>query len=416
MRRRVKADSAATSQQLRPSRGKIRILTIIGRLNIGGPAIQVASITEHFNRGEFECLLVAGRLLRNEGDMSYLAEEHGVKPLFIRSLSRDINPLRDIVAFLKILGIILKFRPHIVHTHTAKSGTLGRVAGFLAGVPAIVHTFHGHTLRHYFGKIKTKIFSSIERLLARITDAVITTSPSLCRDLVKTLRIVPVNKGKVIWFGIDLAPFLSSEKEAGRIRSELSIPRDAPVVTIVARLCPIKDHALFLRSAAVLLCQKPDAHFLIVGDGELRAGLERLSSELGIGDNVHFLGWRRDLAAIYADSTVAAITSLNEATTVTLIEAMACRKPVVATAVGGVPDIFPGKKRAGHLIHARTGILVDSRSPEVFAEAVLALVNDEPLRERMGRAGREFAKGNLSMEKSLEGHESLYRHLLRRRS
>lgn len=374
---------------------RIRVLIIIARLNIGGSAIQALSIAHHFNRGGFKSLLVVGRPLPQEGDMNYLAEDLQVKPLLIRSLSRNINPLGDFFAFLRILYIILKFRPDIVHTHTAKGGALGRLAAFLAGVPAIVHTFHGHTLRSYFGKSKTKIFSSIERFLSRITDTVVTISPSQHRDLVKVLKVIPKKRAAVIRFGIDIAPFLGTEKETGRIRSELSIPQDAPVVTIVGRLYPVKDHALFLRSSATLLQRRKDPHFLVVGDGELRAELERLCAELGITGSVRFLGWRRDLPAIYADSDIIAVTSLNEGTPVSLIEGMACGKPIVATAVGGVPDLFPGKEGAGPIIFARTGILVDSRDPELFKEALLALISNGALRKKNGKCGQRVCQRQL---------------------
>ena len=394
---------------------KIRVLIIIARLNIGGPAIQALKVAHHFNRGGFKSLLVVGRPLPLEGDMTYLAESLKVKPVLIRSLSREINPLRDFLSFLRILYITFKFRPDIVHTHTAKAGALGRFAAFIAGVPALVHTFHGHTLSRYFGKGKTKIFSSIERFLSRITDTVITISPSQHRDLVETMRIVPRKRAAVIRFGLDIAPFLRNEKEAGRIRSEFSIPREAPVVTIVGRLYPVKDQALFLRCAGALLRRRKDVHFLVVGDGELRAELENLCAQLGIASSVHFLGWRRDLPAIYADSDIVAITSLNEGTPVSLLEAMACAKPIVATAVGGVPDLFPEKEGTGPIIFARTGILVDSRSPETFADALLTLINNDAMRKKMGSAGREFVRENFSEERFLTDLEALYRRILRRR-
>jgi glycosyltransferase involved in cell wall biosynthesis len=393
---------------------KIRVLIIIARLNIGGPAIQALKIAHHFNCGGFESLLLVGCPLPQEGDMSYLAENLKVKPILVHSLSRNINPLRDFLAFLRILAIILKFRPDIVHTHTAKAGALGRFAAFVAGVPGIVHTFHGHTLRAYFGKTRTKIFSSIERFLSRITDAVVTISPSQYRDLVEVLKIVPRKRAAVVRFGVDLAPFLEIGRAGGRIRDEFSIPHDAPVVAIVGRLYPVKDHSLFLLSAAALVRRRKDAHFLVVGDGELRAELEELCGKLGITGSVHFLGWRRDLPAIYADSDIVAVTSLNEGTPVSLLEAMACAKPVVATAVGGVPDLFPGKEGTGRIIFARTGVLVESRNPETFAEALLSLINNSAMRKKMESAGKEFVRENFSEQRFLTELEGLYRKVLRR--
>lgn len=396
------------------NRRKIRVLSIITRLNIGGAAIRVLTAAEHFNRRGFECLVVAGSLYEGEGDMAYLAGELGLKPVFVRSMCRDVSPLKDLIALVRIIGIILRFRPHIVHTHTAKAGMLGRIAGVVTGVPVIVHTFHGHSLRHYFGRVKNRIFTSIERLIAHLTDRIIVYSPSQCTDLVSVLKVIPKRKAVVIWFGIDLSPFLSCEEEVGRIRSELTIKESAPVVTIVARLTPVKDHALFLRAAAAVVRRIPDARFLIVGDGELRVELEQLTARLGVEKNVHFLGWRRDITAIYADSTIVAISSLNEATTLTLIEAMASRKPIVATAIGGVPDLFPEKRMSGNTIHASTGVLVDSRNPEDFAEALLTIIEDEELQNEMGARGREFAKEHLSREKFLKDLESVYMSLSRR--
>ena len=382
---------------------KTKILRIIARLNIGGPAIHTILLTEGLDKIRFESLLVAGVVSEGEGDMSYFASECGVKPIVIPGLGRKISWKDDLTALYKLFRLIKTEKPEILHTHTAKAGTLGRVAAILSGVPHIFHTFHGHVLHSYFGKFKTKIFILIERLLARFTDKIVVVSPLQYRELCHQIKVAPPEKFAIIPLGFDLTQFLNSEVHRGKLRRELHISDDTLLVGIVGRLTAIKNHALFLRSAARVLKKVENVRFLIVGDGELAVELKELVNKLQIQDKVIFLGWRDDMPVIYADLDLVALTSLNEGTPVSLIEAMASAKAVVATEVGGVPDI---------VFNGQTGILVPSGDEEKLSKAIVDLLGDAEKRRNLGERGREFVKGKFTKERLFADMARLYESLV----
>jgi glycosyltransferase involved in cell wall biosynthesis len=322
-----------------------KIVRIIARLNIGGPAIHTVLTTAGLEPMGFETTLVTGQPGPTEGDMSYFAYEHGVDPMVIEELGRAISPFDDLRAFARLVAFLRRERPDIVHTHTAKAGTLGRLAAIIARVPVRVHTFHGHVFDGYFSPWQTKAFLLIERTLARFTDRILTLSDGQRRDLSGRYQIASEDRIDVVPLGLDLEPLAHCDAKAGQLRRELGT--DAPLVGIVGRMVPIKNHELFFRAAALV----PNAHFVVVGGGEREAELRALVSELRLDDRTHFIGWRRDLDVIYADLDVVALTSKNEGTPVALIEAMAAGVPVVATAVGGVPDLLRNGQR-GELVGA----------------------------------------------------------------
>ena len=380
----------------------IKIVRIIARLNIGGPAINVVLLTEGLNSGNFRTTLVTGSIGKGEGDMSYFADERHVKPVYVGELARSINPFKDLRALWKIYKVIKRERPLIVHTHTAKAGTLGRTAAILAGVPVRVHTFHGHVFDGYFNGLTARVFIFIERFLGRFTTKIVTVSNSVANDVTLKYNIVPKEKIRVIPLGFDLGRFFRSDENAAGLKKELGLPDDSLLVGIVGRLVPVKNHKMFLDMAKEAGARK--TKFIIIGDGELRLELESYAKQIGMERDVIFLGWRRDLENIYAGLDVACLTSLNEGTPVSLIEAMASARPVVSTDVGGVKDIVKD---------GVNGRLVSSGDTAAFAKAVLDLLNDSGKRAKMGIAGRSFVKINYNKDRLIEDTKNLYEELLK---
>lgn len=357
---------------------RIRVARVITRLNIGGPAAQAMLLTRWLDPRRYESLLICGTAAPREGDMRQLRPEP-VSATVIPALSRRISPVSDARALVELVRLFRRHRPHIVHTHLAKAGALGRVAARLAGVPIVLHTFHGNVFRGYFDVLRTRAFIAIERVLGRLSTRVISISPRQRQELLE-LGIVPADRIVEIPLGLDLAPFLDSPR--GRLREELGVGRATPLVGIVARLVPIKGVDMFLDAAAHIARRRSDVVFVVVGDGELREHLEARAAQLGIRDRLRLLGWRSDLPVIYGDLDVVVLTSRNEGTPVSLIEALAAGRPVVATDVGGVPDLLG---RAGE-----RGVLIDPDDSRGAADAVLALLSDLAAGEEIGQRGRLF--------------------------
>jgi len=395
---------------------KIKVLRIIARLNIGGPAIHAILLTQGLDKAHFESLLVCGNIDRNEGDMLYYAAQNNISPVFTPELKRQLSFINDTVAFIKICRIIKTYRPHIIHTHTAKAGTLGRLAGVFYNLNhpfsprriKLIHTFHGHIFEGYFSRFQSKVFVLIERFLAFFTARIITVSESVKRELV-SLRIARKDKIEVIPLGLEIESFFDIPR------------RDEAVfnVGIIGRLVPIKNHRLFLDAVAKVAADNPglNLRFKIIGDGELREYLEEYAHKLNINKQVDFLGWQRDLANVYADLDIVALTSLNEGTPVSLIEAMAAGRGVVATDVGGVRDLLGAKIDMGIKPDANfrileRGIIVKSGDVNGFTEALVYLLDNSKLRKDMGIAGREYVRRNFGKERLIRDVEGLYEEIL----
>jgi glycosyltransferase involved in cell wall biosynthesis len=377
--------------------GRIKVVRIIARLNIGGPAIHASTLTTQLDPSKYESRLVVGSEGETEGDFLALRGLNLDNLTRLSDLGRELAGRRDMVVLGQLVRLLRRERPHIVHTHTAKAGALGRLAAFLTGVPIIIHTFHGHVLRGYFSEAKTRAFIAIERLLARVTTRLIAVSPAVRSDLLE-MKIGRPDRFDVIRLGFDLDPFTQAEQFRGQLRAEIGIGPAVPLVGIVGRLVPIKGHDLFLTAAARIAADTP-AHFVIVGDGELRAALEAMVAARGLGGRVHFLGWRADLARIYADLDVVALTSLNEGSPVALIEAMAAARPVVSTNVGGVRDV---------VADGVAGLLTPSGDAAAFAGALRAVLADEPRRVAMGQAGRASVSPAYTVRRLLSDIDRLY--------
>jgi len=392
----------------------MKIVRIIARLNVGGPAKHVTWLTAGLQDANYRSLLVAGSVPPGEEDMGYFADEAGVKPVYIPEMSREIS-LKDAVTVWKLFRLFLRERPDVVHTHTAKAGTVGRVAGFfyrwltpgtLVGRPRsckFVHTYHGHVFHSYYGPSRTRLFLAIERLLARlVTDQLIVVSEQQGAEIGTDFRVGRRGQIKVVPLGLDLSVFADHASRRARFRDELAVDDETVLVGIVGRLTEIKNHRMFLNSVARLKDRGPKMRFVVIGDGSLRDSLEQQARSLGLQSEVIFTGGRRDPEYFYPALDIVALTSLNEGTPLTLIEAMANARPVVATSVGGVVDLI-GEDR---------GIGVPSGDEEAFASALQRLAADGELQKDLGARGLEFVQRNYRKERLVEDIKRLYRELM----
>ena len=379
---------------------RARVLRLFSRLNIGGPSLHVILLSQGLRPLGYDTRLVVGRESPREGNMLALAAERGVACETMAGLGREIAPLSDLRALFGLVRLMRAWRPAIVHTHTAKAGLVGRLAARAARVPTVVHTFHGHVLRGYFSPSKERLFRGLEAFLARTADALVAVSDAVKRDLVE-LGVAPERKIHVIPLGLELSA-LAGALPRGVLRREAGIEPEAPLVGIVGRLVPIKDVPTFLAAARRVRERRPDARFAVVGDGDERAALEAQSRSLGLSGALHFFGWRRDLEAVYGDLDVVVNASRNEGTPVALIEALAAARPVVATAVGGTPDLVGRDER---------GLLVPPGEPAALAAAVVDAIEGSEAARRRALAGREHVLAQHSSERLFHDMDALYREL-----
>ena len=394
---------ALSSRAVTPAMGAgIRVLRVIARLNIGGPALHASLLTEQLNPDRYKSFLVAGTEDPSEGNYLALCGRSVSTLTTVPELGREIQVWRDLVALFHLTRLIRRVRPHIVHTHTAKAGTLGRLAARLARVPVVVHTYHGHVFHGYFSPFKTWLFVIIERWLARHTDRLITVSETVRTELL-ALGIGTPEQLTVVRLGLDLKRFRNCSNVRGELRTELGLGPEAQLVGIVARLVPIKTHELFLKAAAQVSRRIPQSQFLVIGDGERRARLEELVDQLGLNGRVFFLGWRQDLDRIYADLDLVVLTSRNEGSPVSLIEAMAAGRAVVATRVGGVPDLVED---------GVTGLLVPLENSHALVDAMSSLLEDPERRRVFGERGQKRVYPAYSAERLLGDMDQLYKDLL----
>jgi glycosyltransferase involved in cell wall biosynthesis len=403
----------------------MKILRIIARLNVGGPARHVVWLTEQLNDEEFESVLIAGTVPKGEENMDYVAAQHGVQPLFIEEMSRELSP-KDVISLFKIFREIRRQKPDIIHTHTAKAGTVGRTAALLYKLLTpgtrhvrIVHTFHGHVFHSYYGKTKTGVFVAIEKILARLaTDKIIVISPQQFDEIHEQVGIGRRHQFEIVPLGIDLAVFADSDEKRRAFREECGVSGRELLVGFVGRLTEIKDLSLYLQVAARVRegGEHSDLRFVIVGDGHLRSKLEAEAQDLGIGDSVMFLGNRTDVDVVYAGLDIVALTSLNEGTPLSLIEAMAARRPVISTIVGGVRDLLGGTVEENGGFHVcERGIGIETRSPGEYTKGLIYLAENERLRKSLAENGRAFVEAEYSKERLVRDVTQLYRALRAKR-
>ncbi|CAN5275172.1 glycosyltransferase family 4 protein [soil metagenome] len=379
---------------------------MIARLNMGGPALHVAYLTAGLRERGYDTTLVAGSLARGEDSMAFVADKRGVDVIQIDELGREISPLRDLRATFRLARLIRRERPQILHTHTAKAGTVGRVAALLAGSrrpPIVVHTFHGHVLRGYFGPLRSLFFRLLERWLAARTTALVAVSPQVRDDLV-ALGVAPRERFVVVRLGIELdervAPNHNGRAESRRY---LGIPGDRFTIGWIGRMTAVKRTDDVLVAFKRVREEGVDALLCMVGDGPDREDLERRAHELGVIRDTIFLGYQEDVAQFYSAFDALVLPSSNEGTPVSAIEALAAGRPVVATRVGGVPDVV----RDGE-----DGFLVETGDTDGLAERLTRLARDPALRERMGKEGRARVLSRYAVDRLVGDVDRLYRSLL----
>src|SRR5436190_2642445 len=404
-----------------------KIIRIIARLNVGGPAKHVVWLTDGL-KNTHETLLVAGTVPTGEGDMSYFAEQLQVVPHIIPEMSREIS-LKDVVTIWKLYRLFLREQPDVVHTHTAKAGTVGRVAGFIyrwltpgsiIGRPReckFVHTYHGHIFHSYYGNLKTRVFINIEKLLAAlVTDRVVVISEQQAVEICDTFGVGKRKQIKVIPLGLDLNLFDRSNDRRQRFREELEIDEQTILVGIVGRLTEIKNHEMFLNAVGkfkeLRTADGASVRFVIVGDGHLRTSLESQSRSLGLENDVIFAAERNDPEYFYPALDIVALTSRNEGTPLTLIEAMANARAVIATNVGGVADLLGEVVESREYNACERGIGVHPGDVAGFASGLARLVDDRELRSGVANRGFEFVRQKYPKQRLLDDIRGLYDELL----
>jgi glycosyltransferase involved in cell wall biosynthesis len=404
----------------------IRVLRVIARLNVGGPAQHVVWLNEALRANGFDSMLVTGVVPPGEDDMSEFARARGVAPVIIPAMSRELSP-RDLFAVWKLWRLMVRFQPDIVHTHTAKAGAVGRLAGLLYrfGTPAVfagrarrcrfVHTYHGHVFHSYHPAWKTRLFLAIERMLARInTDRLIVLGQHQLHEIRDTFGVGRATQFVVVPLGIELAELPGSSDAGQKLRATLGIGRSERIVGVVGRLAPVKNHDLLLRVAA----RMPElTRFVIYGAGGERPMLESRAAAMGLADRVIFAG-TRPAPEIYASLDAVALTSRNEGTPLALIEAMASGRPVISTAVGGVVDLLGAVEERvvdnGAVFEIRErGITVASDDDAGFAAGLSRLLYDEGLCRRLVDHGRAYVEKTHSKERLIADIMRLYREINR---
>ncbi len=388
----------------------LRVLRLITRLNVGGPAKHVAWLMTGLDPGRFRQILVAGRVQAGEDDMGPWLERAGVSYQILPGLGRAINPLADLSSLARVLGLLIRHRPHILATHTSKAGFLGRSALLLYRPyarlrgwprPRAVHTFHGHTFHGYFGPLKTRIFLALERFLARrATWRIVVISPGQLQEIHRRYRVGSRRQFALVPLGIDLEPFRDTEAGRRRFRSQLGVDPDQVLVGAVGRVAAVKNYPLFLQTAARLKQTRPGLYqrvrFVLVGGGPPgeMARLEALARELGIGERVILAGNRGDPENFFPGLDLLMITSTNEGTPVSILEGGACGLSVLATAVGGVPDLLGEvvqEEREGFCLRQR-GVSAPSGDAAALAAGLAWLLEHPQRAAGLGRSLQDYVQ------------------------
>ena len=379
-------------------KGRIKILRIQSRICIGGPAVHTEMLSRHLPGDRYESVVIGGAVDAHESCRADDLKRKGVDVRILDDMKRSLAVLRDLKSIYKIYKIIMREKPDIVETHTAKAGATGRIAAFLAGVPVIIHTFHGHVFDGYFGPLVTQAILLIEKVLARITTQIVVLSEKQRRDIALKYRIAPEKKVKLIPLGFELDRFLSLHKN-GHLKKELGVSGDAKLIAIIGRIVPIKNHEMILRVIKKLNAGSMDVHLAVVGDGELRSTIEKA----GNSEHIHYLGWRSDLEYIYSGIDLLVLTSLNEGTPLAIIEAMASGVPVVSTAVGGVPDI---------VIDGENGYTCDANDDEEMCKKIESILTNTELNSTFVSNARKRVIERYMYQRLIGDMDELYRNVL----
>ena len=391
-----------------------RVLRIINRFNLGGPAYNVAYLTKYL-APEYETLLIGGEKEPDEDSSLFIFNEMGLEPLVIEEMSRSVNFLQDIKAYYRIKKIIKEFKPDIVHTHAAKAGALGRLAAHVCGVPVVIHTFHGHVFHSYFGKFKTNIYKNVERFLTKKSSAIIAISERQKQELCVEHKIAPLEKTTVVPLGFDLSKFSENQIEKRKtFRDKYQIEEDEICIVIIGRLAPVKNHPLFLKAIQFVKNHSTKKiRAVVVGDGNLRNDLMKFCVDLELDycyypsepkkATVIFTSWIQDVSYPLAGSDIVCLTSFNEGTPVSLIEAQAASKAIVTTKVGGIENS----------VNSQAAFLVDIADEKAFLNQLLLLCEDANLREKMALNGKDFVFKQFHYTRLVADVKRLYTSLLK---
>lgn len=393
-----------------------KVLRIINRFNLGGPTFNAAYLTKYLNN-DFETLLVGGQWDETEESSQHILKDLDIDPVIIKEMKRDVSMGSDREAYKKIKQLITDFQPDIIHTHASKAGALGRLAAVNYGKAKIVHTFHGHVFHSYFGKLKTNLYKNIERALAVRTDKIIAISDRQKLELTKRYQICSSDKVAVIPLGFDLNKFqMDMDEKRISFRKKYCLEDDEIAVGIIGRLVPIKNHQLFIDAICeVRKRTNKRVRGFIIGDGEERENLKSYANLIGLphvngeftGNNpapLHFTSWIKNIDWANSGLDIIALTSFNEGTPVSLIEAQASNKPIISTKVGGIKNT---------VLQNETALLVKMNDKEEYVNKLIELIENKELRDRLGANGWTHVKSKFHYERLAADMSNLYNDLLK---
>ncbi len=391
-----------------------RVAIFLNRLIIGGAALDTAHLAAQLSE-EHEVFLIVGEKMNDEYDAFFLANElRNVKVIPLHDMRRSVNLFKDIRAFFKIKRLIKEIKPDIVHTNGAKPGMLGRFAAKLCGVKIILHTYHGHIFHSYFNSFATSIILFLERRIASFTTRIIAISESQKIELAEKYRIAKKEKFEIIKIGIDLKKFNGSLiDKRKKFREDYLLKEDEVAIGIVGRIVPVKNHSLFLDIAKEVLKTNPKVRFFIVGDGMMRQELEeRLVNDKisfthfpanPVAAPITFTSWILNIDEVMAGLDIIVLTSLNEGTPISLMEAQAAAKPIVSTNVGAVNEV---------ILANETGFVTELNDKDGFVKALNKLIENPSLRNEMGAKGYKFVHEHFNKEEEIADMKALYKKLL----
>jgi glycosyltransferase involved in cell wall biosynthesis len=377
---------------------RIKAAHVITRLDLGGAQQNTLHTARRLDPARFDVLLVCG-----EGGYfdAEVRADRGLRTVFLDSLVREVSPLRDLLAVLELWKLFQAEKPDVVHTHSSKAGILGRAAAALAGVPVVVHTYHGFGFHDGQNALVKGVYVFLERLCARFTTRLVYVSHSNAR-YAEANGLGSAAGAEIIRSGVRLSDF-PAKADAAKLKMSAGIGMHKPVVLSIGNLKPQKNAADFVAAAAKVAEKIPEARFVFLGDGPQKTALQARAFALGIGDKIHFLGWRRDGAQWLASADVFALTSLWEGLPRALVEAMKTGLPSVCYATDGVTDL---------LRDGENGRLVAPGDVDAFAARLIELLTDEGLRRRMGAAAAESVGPEFDIDGMVRTQEALYERLL----
>jgi glycosyltransferase involved in cell wall biosynthesis len=384
---------------------KLRVMRVITRMNVGGPALQAALLCERLAPERFESRLISGIEGEREGNMLQLRLDSPVRPVILPTLGREISLKADFVTLRELVRLMRRYRPHVVHTHLSKAGFFGRVAARYTRRPAVVHTYHGHIFAGYdeFSRPKMELFRRMDQLAARCTDRILTLTAGQGAEL-QAAGIGRASQYRVVPLGLELEPFLEPGDNRAALRQELGLPAECVLIGHISRLVPVKTVNYFIEAAQKVRLHHPEAVFLVIGDGPSRPALEDETRKRGLLDSgVRFLGFRADLPYLVGGLDIVALTSIQEGTPVAIIEALTAGKPVLATDVGGVGTIVR---------HKQTGWLSPARDVENIAQGLSYLLEHPQEAAQWGQAGHEVVYPQNDSSRLLRDIEELYLEIL----